>query len=53
MTISPSLGLSSVASIASSVVLPEPLGPTKAMNSPFATDIETPSTAWVSPLSAL
>ena len=41
----PLVGSSSAATISSSVVLPEPLGPYSATISPGATDSETPSTA--------
>ncbi len=41
----PLVGSSSAATISSSVVLPEPLGPYRATISPGATDNETPSTA--------
>ena len=41
----PEVGSSSVATISSSVVLPEPLGPYSATISPAATVSDTPSTA--------
>ena len=41
----PLVGASSTATIRSSVVLPEPLGPYRATISPWETDSDTPSTA--------
>ena len=41
----PLVGSSSVATINSNVVLPEPLGPYSATSSPPSTDSDTPSTA--------
>ena len=45
MRISPEVGVSSPASMRSSVVLPEPDGPTMVKNSPSATSRSMPSTA--------
>src|SRR5512142_720166 len=56
MITSPLVGLSSAARMDSSVVLPDPLGPTTAMNSPGYTRNETWSsafTAWPSSVNVL
>ena len=50
MVMLPDVGDNRPANIANIVVLPDPLGPTRATNSPFFTSSEALSTAFTTPL---